>query len=144
MYSEDLDKKSQRILATILASVVSVVLIFFSFIATQGMSGKESLSSLILFFSSFFAVAIGLPAACATIYTSMQRTLRTACSFAIGGAIGGASMALAVKGLDRYDHELRVLTNGGPTAMFLVAAVPVSVVCAVVVGVLLQKFARIL
>jgi hypothetical protein len=135
-------RKAARILVTAAAVWVSAVLVLFSFIATQGMSSKESLASLILFFSSFFAVAIGLPAVCTTIFTSKERALRIGCAYTAGGAIGGAFMALALKGLDKYDSELRTLTSGGPTVMFLVAAVPVSIICAVAAGALLQNIAK--
>jgi Kef-type K+ transport system membrane component KefB len=134
-------RRTAIILTTAAACFVSVILILFALIATQGMSGKESVSSLTSFFSPFFAVAIGLPAVCTTIFTSKGRAWRVACAYTAGGAVGGTLMAFAVNGLTRYDHELRILTGGGPTGKFLLWAVPVSVIFAIAVGTLLRKFA---
>jgi uncharacterized membrane protein YhaH (DUF805 family) len=127
------------ILILVVTTPVSLVLILFSFVATQGMSGRESVFFLITFFAPFFAVAVALPATAVAIFRSRERALRTAAAYAGGGAIGGVFMALSMYALIAYDQELRVFTHGGPTGQLLLLALPASAICGLICGAVLQR-----
>jgi hypothetical protein len=71
------------------------------------MTDGERFVDVLFFFSISFAVAFGLAAASIMSFTGKSKAWSAARTFASGGAVGGAFMALALKAVIDFEHQLR-------------------------------------
>jgi len=122
-----------------LGVLIAVVVMLLSLTAIQGMTDRERFVDALFFFSLSFAVAFGLAAASVLSFIGRSKAWPAARAFATGGAVGGALMALALKAIVDFEHQLRVLTRGGPIGVFLLAAMLGALTVPVLIGEALLK-----
>ena len=122
--------------------LIAVVVMLLSLTAIQGMTGGQRFFDLLFFFSVSFAVAFGLAAASVMSLSGESKAWPAARAYASGGAVGGAFMALALKATVDFEHQLRLLTRGGPIGVFLLAAMLGAVSLPILVGAALMRRTR--
>jgi hypothetical protein len=122
--------------------LIAVVIMLLSLTAIQGMTDGERFVDLLFYFSVSFAVAFGLAAASVMSLSGESKAWPAARAYASGGAVGGAFMALALKALIDFEHQLRVLIRGGPIGVFLLAAMLGAVSLSILVGAALLRRTR--
>lgn len=128
-----------RAVLGVIGVLVAVLLLNVSLFSIQGMSGQGPFAPTLAFFTLSFALAFGVGAVSVCALTGRRKPWRTACAFGIGGGSGGALVALALRAVDQFDRQLRVLTGGGPLGGFLLAAILVALGIALLVGTALVR-----
>ena len=128
-----------RAVLGVLGLLAAVLLLNLSLFSIQGMSGQEPFGRMLTFLTLSFALAFGVGAGSVRALRGKPKPGPTVCAFAIGGGLGGALFALALRALDQFDSQLRTLTGGGPLGVFLLAATLGAVGSALLVGLLLAR-----
>jgi hypothetical protein len=123
-----------RAVVAVIGVLVALLLLNVSLFSIQGMSGQQPFAPTFVFFTLSFALAFGVGAVSVRALTGRRRLWPTACAFGIGGASGGALFALALRAVDQFEPQLRVLTGGGPLGGFLLAAALAAVGVTLLVG----------
>jgi hypothetical protein len=111
---EEGDVNPVHLVLGVLASGIAALTV----IATQGMTGRETTSSLFLWYSGGWFLLFGLAASLPTLLraTQRQRVGRAFLAFGAGGAVAGALTALLF-----VTHQL----GGSPAAVLVAFAIPV-------------------
>lgn len=122
--------------------LLSLLTLSISLVAVQAMSGAEPLIEQLLFFSGSFAASFGVAAACTLPWFGPHRPLQAGGAYAVGGAVGGCLQAISLASVVRFEPQLRVLTDGGPLGMLVLAASLLAFGTAAVVGNVLLRRTR--
>jgi len=125
---------SIRIALSVLGLLVSMFVLMIALVATQAMSGSEPFREPLIFFTISFALAFGLGATSSLPLAGRYRAWPTALAFTSGGAVGGAVLASGLALITGFERQLRVLTDGGPLGIFLLAATVAALATPCVVG----------
>ena len=123
-----------EIVFSVVGLLFSIVLLSLALTSIQAMSGREPFLQLLTFFGPIFAVAFGLGAACTLPLRGQYRMVASFVVFGIAGAIGGSMLAGALHLTSLFERDLRASTNGGPTGIFVMAAMVGAVATPVLIG----------
>ena len=132
-------RSTDRVAIAGMGILFALIAIPFLLISIQGMSGDEPLLGRLLFLSIGFAVAFGVGMASAAPLTKRYRPWPAAWDFAIGGAVGGAFLAVVLEAITRFDSQLRTVTGGGPTGVFLVGGILAALGISIGLGMALSR-----
>jgi len=130
----DIGKDLGRDLRILLVSggvFVAMFILFVSVIAIQGMSGRETIVNLVVFFSISFAIAFAIGGASAVSLTRKYKLWPATRAFAGGGAIGSMFLGISIKALVVFSH--------GPLGSLLLSAIFTALTVAFLVGIALLK-----
>ena len=124
-----------EVVFSVVGLLFSVVLLSLALTSIQAMSGHEPFRQSLTFFGPTLAVAFGLGAACILPLGGRYRMVSSFVVFAVAGAVGGTMLAGALRLMTVFERDLRALTNGGPTGIFLLAATIAAVAVPVLLGI---------